>query len=551
MPAYPRPACFSSSKSRICASSARELPRLVAMRLRVNLQQKILLLVAGSMLLIVLASSYFHSGRTRSLIEKDHYDNAVSQTNALGSRIAQYDYFSSLEDLQQEMQLVVSSRPDFKQIDVYEDQQSSPKLIATTNNLRNPIDPTHVDDSKATSATQVNREDGEYWLITVPITNGLHAGFIKALVLKSYHRRLLANLHREYNFILIGAVITSMLLLYLLFVYFFRKPVREIVQTMTRARNGNLSARVMVRRDDELGEIATGFNRLMDDIASRSQEREELLNQIGSLNSELVKKVNVATTELRAANGNLIRTQQRLSHAERMAAIGQVTASLAHEIGTPLNAIAGHLQLLARNHPTCSDTQRRLNIINSQLASIVQTVKSLLERTHRRPINPEPTDINTIIKELLQLVAPIFEIRNIRVSQHLDEQMPRVLADRESLHQVFLNLVNNSLEAMPEGGEMEFVTNYIEEAELIEVRFLDSGTGICDDAKDHLFEPMWTTKKAGSGLGLAIAREIIVEHGGEIDFVEVQKGAEFRVVLPTIELTPIATESSEVSLNAA
>ena len=525
------------------------------MRLRLNLQRKILLLVAGSMLLIVLASSYFHGGRTRSLIERDHYDNAVSQTHALGNRIAQYDYFSNLEDLQQEMQLVVSSRPDFRQIDVYQDQQSRSKLIATTatstNNLLTPIEAAHSDVSSGTTATQINRDDGEYWLITVPITNGLHTGFIKALVLKSYHRRLVATLHREYNLILIGAVIASMLLLYLLFVYFFRKPVKEIVQTMAHARNGNLGARVLVHRDDELGEIATGFNQLMDDIASRSREREQLLNQIGTLNSELVKKVNVATAELRSANGNLIRTQQRLSHAERMAAIGQVTASLAHEIGTPLNAIAGHLQLLARNHPNASDTQRRLTIINSQLASIVQTVKSLLERTHRRPINPEPTDINTIVKELLQLVAPIFEMRNIRVSQSLDERVPSVLADRESLHQVFLNLVNNSLEAMPEGGEMEFVTSYIEEAELIEVRFLDSGTGICDDAKNHLFEPMWTTKKAGTGLGLAIAQEIILEHGGKIDCVEVSKGAEFRVVLPTVELNPIATESNEVSLNAA
>src|SRR6185503_19361995 len=102
------------------------------MRMRFNLQQKILLLVAGSMSLILLASSYLHSGRIRSLIEKDHYDNAVNQTMALGNRIAQYDYFSNLEDLEQEMQVVVSSRPDFRQIDVYENQQSVPRLIATT-----------------------------------------------------------------------------------------------------------------------------------------------------------------------------------------------------------------------------------------------------------------------------------------------------------------------------------------------------------------------------------------------------------------------------------
>jgi signal transduction histidine kinase len=235
-----------------------------------------------------------------------------------------------------------------------------------------------------------------------------------------------------------------------------------------------------------------------------------------------------------------------------MAAIGQVTASLAHEIGTPLNAINGHLQLLARNHPSCGDTQRRLKIVDAQLASIVHSVKSLLERTHRRPIEPQPTDINRIVEELLQLVAPIFESHNIRVSQQLDDGLPGVLADRESLHQVFLNLVNNSLEAMPEGGEMKFVTTYLGAAKLIEVRLIDSGTGICDDAKNHLFEPMWTTKQSGSGLGLAIAREIVLEHGGRIDCMfEVEKGAEFRVLLPVFESKSFAQEFAEVSLDAA
>src|ERR1041384_5698024 len=349
------------------------------MRLRLNLQQKILLLVAGSMSLILLASSYLHSGRIRSIVEKDHYDNAVNQTVALSNRIAKYNYFSNLDDLQEEMQLVVISRPDFRQIDVYEDQQ----LIATT------------------GATDQNT--GDFWLITTPITNGQHSGVIKALVLKSYHRKLVSNLHREYNLVLMGAVVASVLLLYLLFTYFFRKPLKDIVQTMAHARKGDLSARAPVYRDDELGEIAVGFHQMMDEISS--------------LNNTLVKKVMLATTELRAANGNLIRTQQRLSHAERLAAIGPVTASLAHEIGTPLNAINGHLPLLARNHTRCGGTPRRLKIINTQLATIVQSVKSVLERTHRRPIMPQPTDINLIVEELLLLVAPIFESHNIRVSQ--------------------------------------------------------------------------------------------------------------------------------------
>src|SRR5690349_12798169 len=523
---------------------------------RLNLQQKILLLVTGSMTLIVLASSYLHNSRVRSLIEKDHYDNALSQTLALRDRIAQYDYFSDIADIQQEMQLVISSRRDFKQIDVYEDQPAGPQLVATTasgtNNLLAAWD---TGDAKPAepSSSEINFNNGDYWLITAPVQNAQHSGVIKTLVLKSAHRQLVSRLHRNYNLILIGGVITSVALLYFIFVYFFRKPVKDIVQTMNDARHGDLTARSPVYRDDELGEIAAGFNQMMDEITARSREREQLLKEIGSLNSELVVRVNHATAELRAANGNLMRTQQRLSYAERMAAIGQVTASLAHEIGTPLNAMAGHLQLLARNHRQCGDTQRRLKIINSQLASIVQTVKSLLERTHRRPIELQLTNINQIVEEVLLLVAPIFESHNIRVSQQLDESLPNVLADRESLHQVFLNLVNNSLEAMPEGGEMKFVTNYLAAMKLIEVRLIDSGTGICDDARNHLFEPMWTTKKSGSGLGLAIAREIVLEHGGRIDCVlEVEKGAEFRVLLPVVEVrSVVAEEFVEVSLDAA
>src|SRR5262249_37258283 len=140
---------------------------------------------------------------------------------------------------------------------------------------------------------------------------------------------------------------------------------------------------------------------------------------------------------------------------------------------------------------------------------------------------------------------------NIRIAQQLDEGLPWVLADRESLHQVFLNLVNNSLEAMPEGGEMKFVTNYVAEANLIEVRFIDSGTGISYEAMSNLFEPMWTTKKSVSGLGLAIAREIVVEHGGKIECIEVERGAAFRVVLPVMDARSASPEFAEVRVDAA
>ena len=520
------------------------------LRLRLNLQSKIILLVAASMLIILFTSSYLHNVRTRSVVEQNHYKSAISQTTVLADRISRYDYFSSLEDLQQEMQLVAGSRPDFKQIDAYRNSPNGPQLVATTSpgagrlaSITNPNP-----QSGEFSSTETFRNNSSYWLITSPIKSSHDSGFIQALVLKSTHHDLVDSLHREYNLVLFAAVAASVGLLCLLFAYFFRRPMKEIVTAMEQTRGGQLSVRAPVRRDDELGEIAKGFNQLMDDIAARSQEREDLLKQIGELNNELLKKVEAATFELRTTNANLIRTQQRLAQSERMAAIGQVTASIAHEIGTPLNAVAGHLQLLGRNHRDEPDTQRRLSIINDQLSAIVQTVRGLLERTHRRSLAFTPLNINELVRELVHLIIPMLESRNISISVNLAAQLPSVLADRDSLHQVFLNLVNNSCDAMPEGGRLEICTRTRISDRSVEIMFADSGVGIAANVVDHLFEPMFSTKQTGSGLGLVIAHDIMDEHRGSIELVSSSEGAVFLLTLPSVQE---AHSKKEVQINAA
>ena len=511
------------------------------------------------MSLILFTSSYLHTFRTRAVIAKYHYDNAISQMLVLTNRISAFNYFSNLEDLQQEMQLVAGSRPDFRQIDVYQNSSTGPPQLLATTAPGAPSLPVLIDNEGGAAAqtptgissSEIARNNSEYWLIRVDITNPQPSGFIEALVLKSTPHQLLDSLHREYNLVLFGALLASVGLLYLPFNYFFRRPVKEIVLAMAKNRSGSLLVRAPVRRDDELGAIAQGFNQLMERIAERSREREELLHQISDLNHELLKKVETATSELRATNADLIRTQQRLAYSERMAAIGQVTASLAHEIGTPLNAVAGHLQLLDRNHRDAPDTQRRLKIINAQLAIIVQTVKSLLERTHRRKKTFEPTDINAAIQELGLLVGPMLASRNIRTLITLDEDLPCISADRESLYQVFLNLVNNSCDAMPNGGELGIATRYLAQVHQVEIMFSDSGAGIAPNVIEHLFEPMFTTKQSGSGLGLVIAREIVAEHRGRIELVSDSAGAVFLLVLPVDEPHGVTTEQVEVETNAA
>jgi len=529
-----------------------------ALRVRFNLQRKIILLVAVSMSLILFTSSYLHTVRTRAVIAKDHYDNAISQMLVLTDRISEYDYFSNLEDLQQEMQLVAGSRPDFKQIDVYQNSPAGPRLLATTapgksglSLLSRSAKSATVQPRAGISSSEITSNNSDYWLIRADVASSQHSGFVEALVLKSAHHKLIDSLHREYNLVLFGALLASVGLLYLLFTYFFRRPVKDILQAMAETSRGSLLARAPVRREDELGAVARGFNQLMDVIRDRSREREDLLKQISDLNDELLKKVEIATSELKAANADLIRTQQRLAYSERMAAIGQVTASLAHEIGTPLNAVAGHLQLLDRIHRDSPDTQRRLKIINAQLGIIVQTVRSLLERTHRRRLVFEPTDINEVIQELGLLIGPMLESRSIKATFSLAEHLPHVSADRDSLHQVFLNLVNNSCDAMPTGGELEIATRYLPERREVEVMFSDSGAGIAPNVVNRLFEPMFTTKQSGSGLGLVIARDIIAEHRGRIELVSGSSGAVFLLALPIAEPRALTTEYVEVETNAA
>src|SRR4030095_13528350 len=141
-----------------------------------------------------------------------------------------------------------------------------------------------------------------------------------------------------------------------------------------------------------------------------------------------------------------------------------------------------------------------------------------------------------MLQHLLLLVGPMFDSRKIRISLELDETLPHVLVDPENLRQVFLNIMNNSFEAMPDGGQIEIITAALRETGMILVRFIDCGVGISPEAIEHIFEPLWTTKQSGGGLGLAIAKEIITDHRGKIECVNGKdKGTEFRVKLPMAE----------------
>lgn len=529
-------------------------------RLKLNLKWKVLLLMAGTVTATIIASTYLHSVVTKQLSEEYRYNNAVRQVATVAKRISALHYFDKRDDLLQETQFLVHSRPDFDQIDIYEVRNGQPELLVTTapDGPRLPcLNENSVDNDLQEMEKQlpgivsmeVDQNNRRNWIITVETRDGSRRGYVSALVQKQSRTDFLGRLQFRENLILAGGSVVVVGLLYLFFAFFFQRPSREIARAMARAQAGDLNVKATVHREDELGEIATAFNRMIDDIRARKEEREELLLRVSNFNEQLQEQIQAATYELRASNEALLETQQGLARSERLAAVGQIAASLAHEIGTPLNAISGHLRLLARNYPRDADTQRRIEIINAQLDSVVKSVRSLLARTRRQRLKLAPTDLNEVVDELLWLVQPTLEMHGIQAKRSLDRSLPSLSADRDSILQLLLNLTNNSIDAMPNGGTIQIETRLELNPRVAELVFSDNGEGIEAVVINKVFEPLWTTKSAGSGFGLAIAREIALGHGGKIEVVTRRgSGASFRLTLP---VAGMETEVEEVLTSVA
>jgi len=269
-----------------------------------------------------------------------------------------------------------------------------------------------------------------------------------------------------------------------------------------------------------------------------------MLARIENFNTDLGRKVEEATAELarrneelRRINEELFDTQKNLARAERLAVAGQLATSLAHEIGTPLNSISGHVQLLARRTAADEATNRRLQIIDKQIESIVRTVRQLLSWTHTFDLRLEPVNLRHILEETVLLSSPALQIRKIAVRMELARECPPIYGDAGYLQHVFLNLINNSMDAMVRGGELTVRLHSPADSDgrQLTVELADTGQGMTAETLARIFEPMFTTKRlgTGAGLGLAICEQIIRQHAGTIHVEsEVGRGTRFVIHLP-------------------
>ena len=235
--------------------------------------------------------------------------------------------------------------------------------------------------------------------------------------------------------------------------------------------------------------------------------------------------------ELREYVRRVEASQQALVRAEKMATAGRLTASIAHEINNPLQAVQNCLHLASRGELTARKKKEYLNLANVELERLMTTVQRMLDFYRPGAVDLQRVDVVNSLRHVLSLLSPQLDGRSIKVVTSFSSRLPLVLAVGSQLEQVFINLILNAYDAMPDGGQLNISARATKDT--VEITFLDTGPGVSEELRGKIFEPFISTKEGGTGLGLSVSYGIISAHGGSLDLVlDRGEGACFRVTLP-------------------
>jgi signal transduction histidine kinase len=304
----------------------------------------------------------------------------------------------------------------------------------------------------------------------------------------------------------------------------YRLVGRRMLSLVRHARlvgGGDLGSRVHTQGRDEIAELGTAMNQM---AAHLEESRRKLLEETRSRLEAL----------------------EQLRHAERVATLGQLSAGMAHELGTPLNVIFAHAKLVSGGRMDREEVADSSRIISEQAERVTAILRQFLEYGRRSPVRRSAEDLGLLVTNVLALLAPMARKRRISFDYSAQGDASLVTVDRSQIQQVCMNLIRNGIQAMPEGGRLEVgvateracppSSDSERTCAVIHVR--DEGVGIPEPDRARIFEPFFSTKSAGegTGLGLAIVAGIVQDHGGWITVDSTPgEGSCFRVYLPSEE----------------
>jgi two-component system NtrC family sensor kinase len=231
--------------------------------------------------------------------------------------------------------------------------------------------------------------------------------------------------------------------------------------------------------------------------------------------------------------------QEQLIHSSKLAAIGELAANIAHEINNPLTGVLGYASMLLRQLPKDDPIVKKLQVIENEAMRARDIVRNLLDFSRQDDLKKRKMSIKEVVSDTMRLLRKQAELANVKVELDFDEGVPPVYVDPNQMKQVFINILNNALYAMPDGGTLTVSIKAAKPDGMkpwVEVAFTDTGAGIPPEKIDLVFNPFYTTKDVGegTGLGLSVSQRIVEQHGGSIDVKsKLGSGSTFTVKLPT------------------
>lgn len=306
------------------------------------------------------------------------------------------------------------------------------------------------------------------------------------------------------------------------------RPLSRLADVMGRVQSGALDApRVPgAERGDEIGVVARGLDAMLARIRNFNAE---LQSRVDDATADLARK-NRALAEL---NDLLVAARRDLTAKERLAALGQLSGTIAHELGNPLNAMSGRVQLLARDPACAAEIRGELRAIEGEVVRMTAIIRRFLDSARALTPAPEQTDVAALLEEALSLSLSAEARKHIRVEREVPADLGSAVTDPGLVRHVLTNFISNAVDAMPDGGTLRVRAS--RSGDLLALSVGDTGAGIPPEERRRIFEPFFSTKPAGrgTGLGLSICREIAGALKGRIEVEsEPGRGSTFTFVVP-------------------
>jgi signal transduction histidine kinase len=334
---------------------------------------------------------------------------------------------------------------------------------------------------------------------------------------KEANRRLARVTHTGMAIIMI-TLLTGSILTYFL-ERRMRGSVKNLIETTRHMAEGDLAQRVKISVGDEVEELSKSINRMAQALAEKEKELKTYTEHLEELAQERTRKLQEA--------------QVQIVHQEKMAALGQMAAGVAHEIGNPLSALSSSVRSLEKDLRDNHGDGKKITPMKEQIDRISKIVREMTDFSRPASYQRSLTDGNQVIQSALGISSYDRRLKGIHVITRLDKEIPALKVDGDQLMQVFLNIIFNAADAMDGEGTLT-VTSYLQNGSVI-VRFEDTGPGIPNQLLSRVFEPFFTTKEVreGTGLGLSVSYGIVQGMGGEIRASNGKEGgAVFRVEIP-------------------